>query len=77
MEKLTAAEKVVKAALKKAADTGKPVKFEHFEGGPEDGFSGSTVGTAHPCGCVDFSTILSNGSLGWGGWTEACSWHEN
>ena len=25
------------------------------------------------CGCRDYSTILTDGTIGWGGWREACS----
>jgi len=31
------------------------------------------AGTAFPCGCVAYTTVLSDGSLGWGSWSDPCS----
>lgn len=59
-------------AIELAGRRGIPVKFDDpdYEDGPR-------IGTAHPCGCLDFSTILSDGSLGWGGWSDPCWDHMN
>ena len=34
---------------------------------------GGEYGTAYPCGCVNYETVLSDGSIGWGSWMDECS----
>lgn len=74
MIELTPAERIIENAATIAAFLEKAISFSHWEGDEGTGFSGSAVGTAYPCGCVVFSTILSDGSLGCGGWRDPCSW---
>ena len=64
-------------ALDLAGQVKQPVSFSETHGSEADGFSGSVAGTAYPCGCLQFSTVLSDGSLGWGGWDESCFDHMN
>lgn len=58
-------------AAAEARKTGKAVKF--FEGTSARDWS---AGTVYECGCVSYTTVLSDGSLGWGGWDERCSEHQ-
>jgi hypothetical protein len=60
-------------AVAKAKKIRENVEFEHWEGDDSTGWSGSEVGIAYPCGCISYSTILSDGSLGIGGWDDPCS----
>ena len=55
-------------ALAEAKKIGRSVKFEEFD---DDG-NLIFCGTARSCGCLEFTTVLSDGSLGWGGWDEEC-----
>jgi hypothetical protein len=34
--------------------------------------NGQEHGLAFPCGCVEYQTILRDGSIGHGGWLESC-----
>lgn len=71
----TSREEVIEKAKELAKTSGKSQKFEFYH--PEDsdrvGYARSCAGSAWPCGCVSFDTILSDGSLGWGSWTEQCT----
>jgi len=54
-------------AREKAIEIGQAVKFECFTEGVKD-----FHGTALPCGCIHFQTVLTDGSLGWGEWEDEC-----
>ena len=71
--------KKIQIALIEAITKNIPVKFEDWDESEtqETGYKASRVGTALPCGCIEYTTILSDGSLGWGGWTDSCWDHMN
>lgn len=58
-----------------AEQSGKTTTFDEIVGDETTAFAGSQAGSAHPCGCVEHTTVLSDGSFGWGGWTEECEKH--
>lgn len=58
-------------ASREAKKTGSFVNFQEFN----EYRKLMSYGTAYSCGCIRHSTVLSDGSIGWGDWIEECPEH--
>lgn len=68
-------ELMVEEVSRQAVAENKNIDFDFWaeNDSPENGFAHSRVGTALSCGCIIFCTILTDGSIGQGSWTDWCS----
>lgn len=62
----------VDAAQRWAARIGIRAGFDSREFDNEGRCWTGSFGSADPCGCAHFDTVLVDGSLGWGEWSEFC-----